>query len=183
RESLLDDLRHRQRWSGALVPSGLDQSGRQSPGSPDHLPDRLQGVARGDPAVAPRPALGTVQLVHGPAAGRAHRGGEDRGRRRRLRGEPLRGRGSEQGRVGGAAMKRLVWALGALSLFQLRAQAGQAPPRNAVYALIIGVNRAVDADLPPLHYADDDAVRYQELFRALGARTALLTRLDPETTA
>jgi hypothetical protein len=70
-----------------------------------------------------------------------------------------------------------------MSLFQVRAQAGQAPPRNAVYALIIGVNRGVDVDLPVLHYADDDAVRYQELFRALGARTALLTRLDRETTA
>jgi hypothetical protein len=80
-------------------------------------------------------------------------------------------------------MKRLVLALGALSLFEAPAQGGQAPPRNAVYALIIGVNRGVDVDLPTLHYADDDAVRYQELFRALGARTALLTRLDPETTA
>lgn len=80
-------------------------------------------------------------------------------------------------------MKRLLFMLGALSLLQARAQAGQAPPRHAVYALIIGVNRAVDADLPVLHYADDDAVRYQELFRALGARTALVTRLDSETTA
>jgi len=79
-------------------------------------------------------------------------------------------------------MKRLVLVLGALSLFEVQAQGGQAPPRNAVYALIIGVNRGVDVDLPPLHYADDDAVRYQELFRALGARTALLTRLDRETT-
>jgi len=80
-------------------------------------------------------------------------------------------------------LKGLVLVLGALSLFEVQAQGGQAPPRNAVYALIIGVNRGVDVDLPTLHYADDDAVRYQELFRALGARTALLTRLDPETTA
>jgi hypothetical protein len=56
-------------------------------------------------------------------------------------------------------------------------------PRNAVFALIMGVNRSVDADLKTLLYADDDAVRYQELFRALGARTQLLTRLDHETTA
>ena len=80
-------------------------------------------------------------------------------------------------------MKRLFLVLGALSLFAGRAQGGQAPPRNAVYALIIGVNHGVDVDLRVLHYADDDAVRYQELFRALGARTALLTRLDRETTA
>ena len=56
-------------------------------------------------------------------------------------------------------------------------------PRNAVFALIMGVNRSVDADLKTLLYADDDAVRYQELFRALGARTQLLARLDRETTA
>ncbi|HEX7508674.1 MAG TPA: hypothetical protein VF550_18015 [Polyangia bacterium] len=55
-------------------------------------------------------------------------------------------------------------------------------PRNAVFALIMGVNRSVDADLKTLLYADDDAVRYQELFRALGARTQLLARLDRETT-
>jgi hypothetical protein len=56
-------------------------------------------------------------------------------------------------------------------------------PRNAVFALIMGVNRSVDADLKTLLYADDDAVRYQELFRSLGARTQLLARLDRETTA
>jgi hypothetical protein len=56
----------------------------------------------------------------------------------------------------------------------------QAQP-NAVYALIVGANRSVDADLKPLRYADDDAVRYQELFRALGARTLLLATLDEET--
>jgi hypothetical protein len=43
------------------------------------------------------------------------------------------------------------------------------------------VNRAVDADLPPLAYADDDALRYHDLFRSLGARTYLLTRPDGNT--
>jgi hypothetical protein len=52
---------------------------------------------------------------------------------------------------------------------------------HAVYALIVGTNRSVDADLKPLRYADDDAVRNQELFRALGARTLLLATLDEET--
>jgi hypothetical protein len=47
----------------------------------------------------------------------------------------------------------------------------------------MGVNRSVDADLKPLLYADDDAVRYQELFRSLGGKTQLLARLDRETTA
>jgi hypothetical protein len=50
-----------------------------------------------------------------------------------------------------------------------------------LFALIVGVNRSVDADLAPLVYADDDAVRYRELFRTLGARTYLLTRPDANT--
>src|SRR6185312_10045122 len=181
REGLFDDLRRRRRRSGALVPSGLDQSGRQPAGGPHHQAGGLQGVARSDPTAASRPAPGAVQLIHGPAAGRSHGRGPDRGRR--LRGECLGGRSAEQGRVGGAAMKRLLLVLGALLLVAARAQGGEAPPGNAVYALIMGVNHGVDTDLQVLHYADDDAVRYQELFRALGARTALLTRLDRETTA
>ena len=56
-------------------------------------------------------------------------------------------------------------------------------PSHAIFALIMGVNRSVDAELKPLLYADDDAVRYQELFRSLGAKTQLLARLDAETTA
>jgi len=56
-----------------------------------------------------------------------------------------------------------------------------APTPKATFALIIGVNRAVDSDLPTLRYADDDAARYQDLFRALGARTYLLTRPDDNT--
>jgi hypothetical protein len=51
----------------------------------------------------------------------------------------------------------------------------------ARFALILGVNRSVDPEMPVLRYADDDAVRYGELFRALGARTALLTRGDENT--
>ena len=57
--------------------------------------------------------------------------------------------------------------------------AGESPP--ATFALIVGVNRSVDRDLPPLLYADDDAARYQALFAGLGARTELLTRLDDNT--
>lgn len=48
-------------------------------------------------------------------------------------------------------------------------------------ALIVGVNHSVDANLPVLHYADDDAVRYDELFRTLGTRTHLLIRGDDNT--
>jgi hypothetical protein len=51
----------------------------------------------------------------------------------------------------------------------------------ARFVLILGVNRSVDAELPALHYADDDAVRYDDLFRALGGKTHLLARLDENT--
>lgn len=59
-------------------------------------------------------------------------------------------------------------------------RADEAPPR-ATFALIIGSNASVDANLQPLRYADDDAARYLDLFRLLGARTYLLTRLDENT--
>ncbi len=51
----------------------------------------------------------------------------------------------------------------------------------ARFIIILGVNRSVDADLPVLRYADDDAVRYDDLFRAIGGETRLLTRLDENT--
>ena len=51
-------------------------------------------------------------------------------------------------------------------------------PAPATFALIVGVNQSQDEKLGTLRYADDDAARYQELFRSLGARTYLVTRLD-----
>jgi hypothetical protein len=53
--------------------------------------------------------------------------------------------------------------------------------RPALFALLIGVNTSSDRTLPPLHYADDDAARYLDLFRGLGARGYLLSRLDENT--
>lgn len=52
---------------------------------------------------------------------------------------------------------------------------------QATFALVIGSNQSVDTSLPPLRYADDDAARYLDLFRVLGARTYLLTRPDENT--
>ena len=52
---------------------------------------------------------------------------------------------------------------------------------GALFALIIGVNTSPDPDVPALKYADDDAARYLDLFRALGARTYLLSHLDDNT--
>src|SRR5438046_67753 len=57
------------------------------------------------------------------------------------------------------------------------------PAQSALFALVIGVNRNPEADQPPLRYADDDAARYVDLFRTLGARTVLLSTLDENTRA
>ena len=54
-----------------------------------------------------------------------------------------------------------------------------APP--ALFALVIGVNASPEAGIAPLQYADDDAARYLALFRALGARAIVLSRLDDNT--
>ena len=51
----------------------------------------------------------------------------------------------------------------------------------ARFVLILGVNHGVDPGLPVLRYADDDAVQYADLFRALGGKIELLTRIDPDT--
>ena len=51
----------------------------------------------------------------------------------------------------------------------------------AVFALIVGVNASDAPDVVPLQYADDDAARYLDLFRALGANAVILSRLDDNT--
>ncbi len=62
-----------------------------------------------------------------------------------------------------------------------QAAAQPAEREQATFALIIGVNKGADPALPTLRYADDDAARYLELFRSLGARTYLLMRPDDDT--
>ena len=74
-------------------------------------------------------------------------------------------------------MSRAAMVLAAL----LAAAPASAEEPRALFALIVGVNQSVDAELAPLRYADDDAARYLDLFRTLGARTYLLTRLDENT--
>jgi hypothetical protein len=49
------------------------------------------------------------------------------------------------------------------------------------YAIIVGVNKPAKADQRPLRYADDDAVRFYEVFRALSGEAALFALLDEET--
>jgi len=62
-----------------------------------------------------------------------------------------------------------------------RAQPKSVTPRRAVFALIVGVNASPAPDVAPLQYADDDAARYLDLFRTLGARAYVLSRLDENT--
>ena len=69
----------------------------------------------------------------------------------------------------------------AAALLLLAALPARAQEPHATFALIIGVNQSVDPELPALRYADDDAARYLDLFRTLGARTYLLARLDENT--
>jgi hypothetical protein len=74
--------------------------------------------------------------------------------------------------------------LGATSLLALGLFAGQAEaaPPPARFALVLGVNAAPRGEkLPPLRYADDDAARYFDLFRSLGASASLLTSPDENT--
>lgn len=56
-----------------------------------------------------------------------------------------------------------------------------AEERKALFALVVGVNDSIDEELDSLRYADDDAARYFDLFRSLGARTYLLASLDDNT--
>jgi hypothetical protein len=80
----------------------------------------------------------------------------------------------------------------ALTLLAAAPAAAQTAPRaaapvvdetssHATFALIVGVNTSVDPGIPTLRYADDDAARYVDLFRSLGARTYVLTRLDDDS--
>ena len=63
------------------------------------------------------------------------------------------------------------------------AAAAEPPPATprAVFALIIGVNASPARPTRAAEYADDDAARYLDLFRGLGARAYLLSRLDDNT--
>ncbi|MBS2011676.1 MAG: hypothetical protein JST00_02085 [Deltaproteobacteria bacterium] len=82
-------------------------------------------------------------------------------------------------------MTSLLWAAVLVTCLLVptnTAWAETAPPANrAVFAIVVGSNASVDTELAPLKYADDDAARWVDLFRLLGARTYLLTRPDANT--
>lgn len=77
---------------------------------------------------------------------------------------------------------RRIAALSLAAALTAAASSARADDRtSATFALVIGSNASVDVDLAPLKYADDDAARYFDLFRLLGARTTVLSRLDENT--
>ncbi len=78
-------------------------------------------------------------------------------------------------------MSRSSHALALGLLLGMSATVPAAAAGSATFALVIGTNGSVDAELEPLRYADDDAARYFDLFRSLGTRTYLLSNLDEDT--
>jgi hypothetical protein len=76
---------------------------------------------------------------------------------------------------------RMLLPVTVLACLVTSAARSQERPAGATFALVIGVNSSLDPELAPLQYADDDAARYLDLFRALGARTYLVSRLDENT--
>jgi hypothetical protein len=81
-----------------------------------------------------------------------------------------------------AALLALLALLPLLALLEpAAARADDATASYASFALIVGVNKSIDTDVAVLRYADDDAARYLDLFRSLGARSYVLTRPDANT--
>ena len=79
-------------------------------------------------------------------------------------------------------IKRVMVAVAAAAvLFAGRGAAADPARPPALFALVIGVNAPPERSLTRLRYADDDAARYFDLFRLLGARVHLLSRLDVNT--
>ncbi|HEX7480206.1 MAG TPA: caspase family protein [Polyangiales bacterium] len=75
------------------------------------------------------------------------------------------------------------WLAACLIAFASAALVPSVQAERVVYAVAIGNNAppVTRTDLPLLHYADDDAVRYYELLRRAGTHAQLLTVLDAST--
>jgi hypothetical protein len=77
--------------------------------------------------------------------------------------------------------------LGLLLLFcvDARADAGSEPanpPGRMTFAVIVGNNQSLGRRRPELHYADDDAARYFEIFQTMApGRVSLLADFDRDT--
>src|SRR5690349_16982813 len=159
----------------------MDQPGRR-PACHLHRPGRRSSRdPRGRQPHVRRPRSHLVrdfhERGHERATSRAHGAKEQVARRY----APREGRREEDASHGGALMRRALPLLAAVLLAPLSARAEEPNEEYASFALIVGVNKSVDADVAQLRYADDDAARYLDLFRSLGARSYVLTRPDANT--
>lgn len=78
-----------------------------------------------------------------------------------------------------ATLLALALVAPALALITGPGSALAATPQR--YVMIVAYNNSQDEGVRPLRYADDDGVRYFELFRMSSDRVALFTVLDEET--
>ncbi|HKQ68658.1 MAG TPA: hypothetical protein VJT73_04930 [Polyangiaceae bacterium] len=84
-------------------------------------------------------------------------------------------------------MRRFLFGFIVLALFALLslrdAHADSSKANRAAFALIVTSNHGVSGSRPDLHYADDDGVKYLELFKMLApeANVILHTELDRDT--
>jgi len=76
---------------------------------------------------------------------------------------------------------RAPWLVSATVLLAAVAWSNAAAARTVAYAIAIGNNAPPTASLPVLRYADDDAVRYHELFSRFADDARLLAVLDEQT--
>ncbi|MCC6748167.1 MAG: hypothetical protein IT371_10940 [Deltaproteobacteria bacterium] len=76
---------------------------------------------------------------------------------------------------------RPALALTAAFLCLATVEPARAAPEHRRYVLIVANNHSLDRGVTPLRYADDDGLRYLELFRLLTPNVQLLTVLDDET--
>jgi hypothetical protein len=74
--------------------------------------------------------------------------------------------------------KRSSYILALLAGLAVQAATGRVFAQAGVYAVIIANNQSLDADVPPLRFADDDAVKYYEMLKASGATVELLAVPD-----
>lgn len=89
------------------------------------------------------------------------------------------GRAGDRSREPRAARSGL--AIQAIAALAVIAWSSTAAARTVAYAIAIGNNAPPAPSLPVLRYADDDAVRYHQLFSRFTAETHLLAVLDDPT--
>src|SRR6185503_8104746 len=89
--------------------------------------------------------------------------------------------GRAVGASSGPSAARARWIASAAVVLGAMAWSSTAAARTVAYAIAIGNNAPPAASLPVLRYADDDAVRYHQLFSRFADDARLLAVLDDQT--